>query len=37
MTLFSLIPGAPPVFKEVLAKYFEGKADLLTIQQSGAG
>lgn len=37
MTLFSLIPGAPPVFKEVLAKYFEGKADLLTIQQSSAG
>ncbi len=32
MTLFSLIPGAPPVFNEVLAKYFQGKAESKTIK-----
>lgn len=35
MTLFSLVPGASPVFAGVLAKYFEGQPDKLTLQQLG--
>lgn len=32
MTVFSLVPGADPVFKAVLEKYFDGKADQATLQ-----
>ena len=35
MTLFSLVPGASAVFKEVLDKYFEGKQDLQTVKLAG--
>ena len=33
MTLFSCIPEADPVFKEVLEKYFRGSLDSRTIRQ----
>lgn len=32
MTLFSLVPGADPVFEAVLKKYFDGKKDNTTLQ-----
>lgn len=32
MTLFSKVPGADPVFAKVLDKYFDGTADLKTIE-----
>ncbi|HVS93794.1 MAG TPA: DUF1810 domain-containing protein [Mucilaginibacter sp.] len=32
MTLFSLVPGADPVFDRVLAKFFDGKKDSATLQ-----
>lgn len=32
MTLFSLVANADPVFKAVLAKYFDGKADKATLE-----
>lgn len=32
MTLFSLVPGSPPVFNKVLSKYFGGKADQGTLR-----
>lgn len=32
LTLFSLVPGAPPVFQSLLEKYFHGKKDEKTIQ-----
>lgn len=35
MTLFSLVPGASPVFNKVLDKYFEGKKDMETIKLAG--
>lgn len=31
MTLFALVPGAPPVFSEVLIKFFGGKQDSGTL------
>ena len=31
MTLFAALPGAPPVFQAVLARYFGDEADLLTL------
>ena len=33
MTLFSLVPGADPVFEAVLKKFFGGKKDQGTLQQ----
>jgi uncharacterized protein (DUF1810 family) len=35
MTLFSLVPGADPVFKEVLDKYYRGQGDETTIALLG--
>ncbi|SDD99914.1 Uncharacterized protein, DUF1810 family [Mucilaginibacter pineti] len=32
MTLFSLVPGAEPVFEAVLKKYFDGNKDQATLQ-----
>lgn len=32
MTLFSLVPGADPVFEAVLNKYFNGEKDKATMQ-----
>jgi uncharacterized protein (DUF1810 family) len=32
MTLFSLVPGADPVFAAVLQKYFQGEKDKATLQ-----
>ena len=32
MTLFSLVPGADPVFEAVLKKYFDSKKDSATLQ-----
>lgn len=32
MTLFSLVPGADPVFSAVLQKYYQGEKDKLTLQ-----
>jgi uncharacterized protein (DUF1810 family) len=32
MTLFSLVPGADPVFEAVLKKYFDGQKDPATLQ-----
>lgn len=32
MTLFSLVPGADPVFRSVLEKYFDGEMDAATLQ-----
>ena len=32
MTLFSLVPGADPVFQEVLDVFFEGKKDPKTLE-----
>ena len=32
MTLFSLVPGADPVFEAVLQKYFEGRKDNKTLK-----
>jgi uncharacterized protein (DUF1810 family) len=32
MTLFSVIPGAAPVFEKVLQKYFNGKQDEATMR-----
>jgi uncharacterized protein (DUF1810 family) len=33
MTLFSSVPGAPPVFAAALAKYFSGVRDRLTMER----
>lgn len=33
MTLFSLVPGADPVFDAVLKKYFKGEKDRATLQR----
>jgi uncharacterized protein (DUF1810 family) len=35
MTLFASVPGAPPVFAEVLAKYYGGEPDLATLRLLG--
>ena len=35
MTLFSLVPGADPVFGEVLEKFFDGKRDERTVAVVG--
>ena len=35
MTLFSLVDGCDPVFREVLDKYFGGKRDLRTLELLG--
>ncbi|MFD0763268.1 DUF1810 domain-containing protein [Mucilaginibacter lutimaris] len=32
MTLFSLVPGADPVFEAVIGKYFQGEKDKATLQ-----
>jgi len=32
MTLFSLVPGADPVFEQVLQKFFDGKKDPATLE-----
>jgi uncharacterized protein (DUF1810 family) len=32
MTLFSVVPGADPVFEAVIAKYFKGEKDKATLQ-----
>jgi uncharacterized protein (DUF1810 family) len=32
MTLFSLVPGSPPIFEEVLKKYFDGSKDNATLE-----
>ena len=32
MTLFSLVPGADPVFQEVLDKFYEGVKDSRTLE-----
>lgn len=32
MTLFSLVPGADPVFNEVLKRFFDGQKDQATLQ-----
>jgi uncharacterized protein (DUF1810 family) len=32
ITLFSLVPGADPVFEAVLKKYFDGQKDPATLQ-----
>jgi uncharacterized protein (DUF1810 family) len=32
MTLFSLVPGADPVFEAVLKKYYKGEKDKATLQ-----
>ena len=31
MTLFAAVPGSPPVFVQVLEKYFHGKSDRSTL------
>jgi len=31
MTLFSLLPGADPVFRQVLEKFFNGEKDIKTL------
>jgi uncharacterized protein (DUF1810 family) len=31
MTLFSLVPGAPPEFQAMLEKFYRGEPDPLTI------
>lgn len=35
MTLFAALPGAPPVFEAVLAKFFKGVRDGKTLQLLG--
>jgi len=35
MTLFGAVPGAPPVFEAVLAKFFGGKPDDKTLRLLG--
>jgi uncharacterized protein (DUF1810 family) len=35
MTLFSLIEGAPAVFREVLDKFYDGRPDPLTLKLLG--
>lgn len=35
MTLFASVPGADPVFEQVLDKYFDGQKDERTLQISG--
>jgi len=35
MTLFSQVPNAPPIFQQVLDRYFDGKADRSTLQILG--
>ncbi len=35
MTLFSLVPGADPVFQEVLDEFFEGEKDPKTLELLG--
>lgn len=37
MTLFAAVPGADPVFDEVLARYYDGEADARTLQGLGQG
>ena len=37
MTLFAAVPGADPVFGEVLARYYDGEADARTLQGLGQG
>jgi uncharacterized protein (DUF1810 family) len=32
MTLFSLVPGADPIFEAVITKYFKGEKDKATLQ-----
>ena len=32
MTLFSMVPGADPVFEAVIKKYFDGERDKATLQ-----
>ncbi|MES2268562.1 MAG: DUF1810 domain-containing protein [Bacteroidota bacterium] len=32
MTLFSLVPGADPVFEAVIGKYFQGEKDKATLK-----
>jgi uncharacterized protein (DUF1810 family) len=36
MTLFSLVPGASPVFREALSRFFAGAPDPLTLQRSSS-
>ena len=36
MTLFSIVPGADPVFGEVLERYYGGKRDERTVEMVGA-
>jgi len=35
MTLFSLVENAPPVFQQVLDKYFNGESDSRTVELTG--
>ena len=35
MTLFNSLPGADPVFQQVLQKFFQGKPDVRTMQIIG--
>lgn len=35
MTLFSLVPGADPVFQQVLEKFFNGRQDDMTLKLLG--
>lgn len=37
MTLFAAVPGADPMFGEVLARYYGGEADARTLQLLGLG
>jgi uncharacterized protein (DUF1810 family) len=32
MTLFSLVPGADPVFEKVISKFFDGEKDQVTVK-----
>lgn len=36
MTLFALVPGAPPEFRAVLEKYYESQPDPLTLDLLGS-
>lgn len=35
MTLFSLVPGADPVFEQVIGKFFSGEKDARTLEIVG--
>lgn len=35
MTLFALVPGANPVFQQVLDKFFNGRQDEMTLKMLG--